>query len=398
MDLSLSGEDVAFRKQVRGFLDRALPPDLREKVEAGEEITKDDHTRWWSIIHGRGWIAPSWPVEEGGPGWTLTQQYIFDQELARTSAPILMPFNIRMIGPVLRAFGTEAQKSRFLPGTLDGGIFWCQGFSEPGAGSDLASLNTRARREGDDYLVTGQKIWTSYAHWADWMFCLVRTRESAKPQQGISVLLIDMKSPGVEVRPIVTIDEHHHLNEVFFDNVRVPAENLIGVEHDGWTCAKYLLGHERTGLTGVAETQFALQKLRSFLSSSEEVAQRLAHDRHFQRRLTVLEARLKALEVTELRTLAKAQARGAPGPEVSILKLIGAQLQQQASELALEAMGIYANAFAPKSQTIGTNEEAIGPDFVTPNIATFLFKRAATIYGGSDEVQRNVISKAVLGL
>lgn len=397
MDLSLSAADVSFRREVRDFLDAALPGDLREKVQNGKLITKADHSRWWSIVYKQGWIAPSWPVADGGTDWTLTQQYIFEQELARTPAPILMPFNLRMIGPVLREFGTAEQKARFLPGTLDGAIFWCQGFSEPGAGSDLASLNTRARRNGDAYVVSGQKIWTSYAHWADWMFCLVRTRESAKPQQGISVLLIDMNSPGVEVRPILTIDEHHHLNEVFFNDVVVPVENLVGVEHDGWTCAKFLLGHERTGLTGVAETQCALENLRTFINGDEGAAH-LARDPHFQRRLTLLEARLKALEITELRTLAKAQARGAPGPEVSILKLVGAQLQQQVTELVVEAMGVYANAFAPESQADGSNQEAIGPAFVTPNLATFLFKRAATIYGGSDEVQRNVISKAVLGL
>ena len=398
MRLALTDTDAAFQAEVRAFLDEALPADIRRRGEAGVEFTKQDHIRWHRILYEKGWIAPSWPKEEGGADWTLMQRYIFEREYVRTPAPLLMPFSIGMVGPVLRQFGTDEQKARFLPSVLDGSVFWCQGFSEPGAGSDLASLKTAAVRDGDDYIVNGQKTWTSYAHWADWMFCLVRTSHEGKPQQGISFLLIDMKSPGVAVRPIETIDDHHHLNEVFFEDVRVPVKNRIGEENEGWRCAKYLLGHERTGLTGVAEIQMILERVRRYAESQTTDRGRLLDDPHFRRRLTNFEARVKALEITELRCLAREQDGGGVGPEASILKLTGTGLQQEVSELAVEAMGCYANAYAPAAQKAGSNKQFIGSEFITSMLTYFLFRRAATIYGGSDEVQRNVIAKHILTL
>lgn len=392
MDLLLSAAEVAFQSEVRAFLDASVPSDLGEKVTRGKELSKEDHRRWWSILFHKGWVAPSWPKDAGGTGWTLTQRYIFEQELARTPAPSLMPFGVGMVGPVILEFGTEVQKRKFLPSILDGSVFWCQGFSEPGAGSDLAAVRTSAIRDGDDYVVNGQKIWTSYAHWADWIFCLVRTSNDGKPQEGISFLLIDMKSPGISVCPIETIDDHHHLNEVFFENVRVPVANRIGEENRGWSCAKFLLSHERTGLTGVAETQRALENLFAFANQYPRTSKSALF-----RRLTLLEARLRALEITELRCLAREEGGGEVGAEASILKLVGTELQQRVSELAVEAMGLYANAYMPQAQKDEENDAYIGPDFVTPALTLFFFRRAATIYGGSDEVQRNVIAKAVLG-
>ncbi|MCI5043451.1 MAG: acyl-CoA dehydrogenase family protein [Aquisalinus sp.] len=398
MDLELTKSDRAFREEVRDFLQQAIPDTLQDKVLSGKEITRSDHDLWFKILYEKGWIAPSWPKALGGTGWSLTQRYIFDQELSRTPAPLIMPFSIRMLGPVLLEFGTNEQKERFIPGILDGSTFWCQGFSEPGAGSDLASLRTSAVRDGDDYVVNGQKIWTSYAHWADWMFALVRTSSEGRPQEGISFLLIDMSSPGIEVRPIMTIDGHHHLNEVFFNDVRVPVGNRIGEENKGWACAKFLLGHERTGLTGVAETQNLLQHLRIFAETRQTPYGPLSETPSFKRKLTLLETRLKALEITELQCLAREEQTGHVGPEASILKMVGTKLQQEVSEAAVEAMGEYANAHAPGSQLENANEESIGPGFITKTLTLFFFRRAATIYGGSDEVQRNVIAKHVLGL
>ncbi len=306
---------------------------------------------------------------------------------------MIMPFNIGMVGPVIRKFGTDEQKRRFLPSILDGSTFWCQGFSEPGAGSDLAAVWTRALRDGEDYVVNGQKIWTSYAHWADWIFCLVRTDTEARQQDGISFLLIDMTTPGITVRPVETIDNHHHLNEIFFEDVRVPVANRIGEENRGWTYAKYLLGHERTGLTGVAETQEALKALRGYLASSSGP---LANDSAFRRRLGAIETRLKALEITELRFLTGSEGAAASAVQASILKMEGSHLQQAASELAVEALGYGAARYGPAGVTGGAPGEVAA--YVERTLGYFFFRRAATIYGGSDEVQRSIISKQYFGL
>lgn len=398
MDLSLSESEILFRNELRALLDSIVPDDFKHKTNMGIGITKEEHSRWHNILYRNGLIAPRWPKEDGGQGWSAIQHYILDRELTKTPAPLLLPFNVQMVGPVIRAFGTRQQKQRFLPSILDGTVLWCQGYSEPGAGSDLASLRTSAIREGDHYVVNGQKTWTSYAHWADWIFCLVRTSSDGKPQQGISFLLIDMATPGITVRPIITIDGHHHLNEIFLDDVRVPVENLIGEENKGWNYAKFLLGHERTGLAGTAETQMMLEKLRDFAATRKTEQGSLLDQPDFNHRLIALEAKLKALEITELRCLAQETTGAEMGPEASILKLVGTELQQTVSELGVEAMGLYANAHIPEAQLENRRLDSIGPAFVNYALTNFLFRRAATIYGGSDEVQRTVIAKTILGL
>ncbi len=389
MDIQFTAEDLAFRDEVRAFLDEHLTDEIRNAAVGGH-VEPEIMIRWQKILHKQGWIAVNWPVEYGGTGWSITQKYIFENECAMAGAPSVVPFGLKMVGPVIYTFGNEEQKKRFLPDILESNVWWCQGYSEPGAGSDLAALQTKAERKGDVYVVNGQKIWTTYAQYADWIFCLVRTDPKAKKQEGISFLLIDMKSPGIEVRKIDSIDNQHSLNEVFFDNVEVPVANRIGEENKGWTYAKYLLTHERTAIAGVAQCKKGIQKIREIASKELEGSRPLIEDPLFQAKLARVEIDLMALEYTELRTIASVAAGGAPGPESSILKIRGTEIQQAISELSVEACGYYAHYL---------NEGTpLGNDYAWAVSAKYLYGRASTIYGGSNEVQTNIIAKAVLGL
>ena len=398
MDLSFSAEELAFRDEVRAFFQEEYPQDILEKRAAGKILGKDDMVRGQKALAAKGWAAPNWPTEHGGTGWTPTQKYIFEAEAAEVDMPPTVPFGLSMVAPVIYSFGNEEQKKRFLPDILASNVWWCQGYSEPGAGSDLASLRTKAVRDGDHYIVNGQKTWTTLAQHADWIFCLVRTDGSGKKQEGISFLLIDMTSPGISVNPIITLEGGHEVNDVYFEDVRVPAENLIGEEGKGWTYAKVLLTHERTGIAGVARSKRALAKLKEFASKEIGGGPSMMEDDAFARRISELEIELMALEITDLRTLAAVSLGGAPGPESSILKIKGSEIQQSLTELAMEASGYYALPFIPESLEPGWNGEPIGPAEAVGTASRYYNMRKTTIYGGSNEIQKNIISKAVLRL
>ena len=387
MDLAFSKQDEAFRGEVRAFLSKAWPEEQRG---THHDFTRESFKEWHKKLYTRGWAAPSWPTEYGGTDWTPAQKYIFSEEMAKAEALPSLAFNIAMVGPVIYTFGSDAQKKRFLPPTLSLDIWWCQGYSEPGSGSDLASLKTRAVRDGDDYVVNGSKTWTTLAQFADWIFCLVRTDTECKPQSGISFLLIDMKSPGVTVRPIITLGGDHEVNEVFFDDVRVPADNLIGEENKGWTYAKFLLMNERANIAAVHQSRRNIEKLKTI--AAEEG---LDQDDSFSRKIAELEIDLMALEFTELRALANEIAGRQAGAEASILKIRGTEIQQRITHLAVEAVGQYAMPFQRK---LGHNEIPAGPDHAVHASAKYFNYRKTSIYGGTNEIQRNIIAKAVLGL
>ena len=396
MDLSYSSEDLAFRDSVRAFLDANLPADLQHKVRNHLRISKDDSVRWHKILHQQGWVAPGWPVEFGGPGWTPVQRHLFDEECARAGTPQIMPFGVNMVAPVIMAFGNEAQKAYYLPRILSCEDWWCQGYSEPGSGSDLASLKTSAVREGDHYIVNGQKTWTTLAQHADMIFCLVRTDTGVRKQEGISFLLIDMHTPGVTVRPIIMLDEDHEVNEVFFDDVKVPVQNLVGQENKGWTYAKYLLGHERTGIAAVGRSKRELEFLKRFANAQHKNGKPLLADPMFAAKVATLEIELMALEMTVLRVLT--QERHAPGPEASVLKVRGTDIQQMLTELMLEAAGPAALAFDP-AYLDGEHAHSVGgDDDAAPLAGYYLNFRKTSIYGGSNEIQRNIITQMILGL
>lgn len=379
--------EAAFRAEVRVFLDEKLPSEKRFTAHTLER-TDQATTRWWhKTLAERGWGAPHWPVEHGGTGWTDRQRAIFLEECALAGAPVPSPFGVVMVGPVIYTFGSEAQKKQHLPPILDGSILWCQGYSEPGSGSDLASLDTRAVKEGDHYVVNGQKIWTTHGHWAEWIFCLVRTNTEGRPQAGISFLLIDMKSPGIEVRPIHTIDGMHHLNEVFFTDVKVPVENLVGEENQGWTYAKFLLGNERHGIAAVAHTRAELAQLREYASSTEHFAEPPINDAYFSDRIADLENRLEALAALEARAIAAPEASMEAMMLSAPLKLLGSHIQQDYAELFVELAG-------PAALPAVGAGSAMGEDGVM-HMTTHLFARAHTIYGGTSEVQKNVIAKLI---
>ncbi len=391
MDLNYSAEDLAFRDEVRGWLDANIPADLREKVLNYEELGKEDLLRWHGILARKGWVAPAWPVEHGGTGWNAVQRYIFEEECAAAGAPPIVAFGMTMCGPVLIRFGSDEQKKRHLPGIYNGDVFWCQGYSEPGSGSDLASLKTRAERQGDHYIVNGQKIWTTLGHFGDWIFCLVRTDPNAKKQEGISFLLIDMNTPGITVRPLILLDEGHEVNEVFFENVKVPAENLVYEENKGWTVAKYLLGHERLNTGRIGGSKRELAKLKAMAAKAMRNGRPLAEDTRFADRLARVEIELMALEVTNLRFLDEMMRTGNIGPEVAMLKIKGTEIQQALTELTMQAAGPMAQAFKPVDYD--------GFDDFTASLAARYFNyRKTSIYAGSNEIQRNIYSKAVLGL
>ncbi len=398
MDLNFSAEELAFRDEVRAFLKDALPKRISNKVLGGKRLAKADMEEWHATLAERGWLAHSWPSEWGGPNWTAVQKHIFDEECCFAGAPRIVPFGLGMLGPVLLKYGSEEQKSHFLPRILDGTDWWCQGYSEPGAGSDLASLKTKAVRDGDHYVVNGQKTWTTLGQFADWIFCLVRTANEGKPQEGISFLLIDMKTPGIDVKPIILIDGEHEVNEVFFDDVRVPAKNLVGEENKGWTYAKYLLTHERTGTAGVGHSNSALAHLRFVANDQKKGGKPLAQDPYFAARMAQVEIELQALETTNLRVLAAADSGAAPGPESSMLKVKGTIIRQEINDLTRRALGPYAMPFVSEALDAGYNEEPIGPDYAAPAASTYFNDRKQSIFAGSNEIQRNIITKTKLGL
>ncbi|GGY11493.1 pimeloyl-CoA dehydrogenase large subunit [Massilia dura] len=404
MDLNYSAEHEAFRLQVRAFLDANLPPDLRRKVCGHLRLAKDDYVRWHRIVAAQGWAAPGWPVEHGGTGWNAVQRHIWDDECALAGAPQILPFGVNMVAPVIMAFGTDEQKARYLPRILHCEDWWCQGYSEPGAGSDLASLKTTAVRDGDEYVVNGQKTWTTLAQHADMIFCLVRTDPAARKQEGISFLLIDMKSPGITVRPIIMLDEEHEVNEVFFDNVRVPAANLVGKEHQGWTYAKYLLGHERTGIAAVGRSKRELRFLKELAMKQQQGGRPLLDDPQLAAKVAQVEIELMALEVTVLRTIA--QEDKAPGPQASMLKVKGTEVQQLLTELMVEAAGPAALPFDTdylegRREHAAGGDNALSPALVadTAPLAAYYFNyRKTSIYGGSNEIQKTIIARMILGL
>jgi alkylation response protein AidB-like acyl-CoA dehydrogenase len=392
MDLEYSKEELAFRDEVRAFAQQKLPADIREKVDQGRPLTKDDQIRWQKALHERGWSAPNWPKEYGGTGWTPTQLHIFDEELGASGAPPVIPFGLKMVGPVIYTFGNEEQKKRFLPDIVASNVWWCQGYSEPGSGSDLASLTTRAVRDGDHYVVNGIKAWTTLAQHADWIFCLVRTDPNAKKQQGISFLLIDMKSPGVSVHPVITMEGDHEVNETHFEDVRVPVANRIGDENQGWTYAKYLLTHERTSIANIGALKRVFSRVKREASKVKCGEGSLLESSSFSRRLADVEIQITALQYTVARILAQVAKGGAPGAESSLIKVRGTEIQQALTELLLEAGGYYSMPF------VAEHGEAIGPGFTARAAANYFNYRKVTIYGGSSEVQKNIMTKAVLGL
>jgi alkylation response protein AidB-like acyl-CoA dehydrogenase len=384
MDLSFTPEEEAFRAEVREFARTAMPADVRTAVEQGEHVDREQSIRWQKILHAKGWGAPSWPREWGGPGWDVVRQHIFDEEMALASAPRQLPFGLRMVGPVLMKFGNEPQKRRFLPRIPSMEDWWCQGYSEPGAGSDLASLSTRAERKGDRYIVNGQKTWTTLAQHADWIFNLVRTDPSVKKQEGISFLLIDMRSKGVTVRPIELLDGSVEVNEVWFDNVEVPIEQRVGEENQGWTIAKYLLEHERTNIANVGINKREMERAKRLARTKMRNGRPYAEDPLFAARLAEVEIELMALEILNLRVLSEARARGAPGPMSSMLKIKGAEIIQKIGELIADMQGTAA---------LPTHAGRL-----LPEPAMYLNLRKTTIYGGSNEIQRGIIAKHVLEL
>jgi alkylation response protein AidB-like acyl-CoA dehydrogenase len=401
MDLRFSAEELAFRDELRAFYRDNLPDDLRRRMRLGDSPEKEDTIRWQRILNKKGWAAYSWPTEWGGPGWTPVQRMMFLEENQLAPAPDTQVFNITMIGPVLIQFGTEDQKKRFLPRAANLDDWWCQGFSEPGAGSDLASLKTAAKRDGDDYVVNGQKIWTSTAHVADWCFCLVRTDpHAAKRQEGLSFLLIDMKTPGITVRPIISIDGTHHLNEVFFDDVRVPVDMRVGPENKGWDVAKFLLGNERTGIARLGRSKERLSFAKEAARDVRQGGRPLIEDAEFRRRIAQLEVDITALELTQLRVVSahdKASG-GRPDPLSSVLKVKGTELLQATSELVMDVGGPLSMPDWAQELAALSNEPELGPSWATDATRSYLMLRAASIYGGTNEIMKNIVSKAVLGL
>ena len=400
MHLSFTEQELAFRDEVRAFFRDELPDDIVQKQLQGVQLESGDLLRFQKALYEKGWAGYNWPVEYGGTGWSAVEKYIFATEMAEADAPGIITFGLGMVGPIIYTFGDDAQKQRFLPDILESNVWWCQGYSEPGAGSDLASLKTKADLDGDHYIVNGTKTWTTLGQFADWIFCLVRTTSDvARRQEGISFMLIDMSTPGVTVTPIITIEGDHEVNEVHFDNVKVPIENLVGEEGKGWTYGKVLLQHERTGTAGVARTNYRLQRLREQAGRSIRGATPLNQDRNFMRKLAAIEVELKALEFTELRTLAAVVSGKAPGPESSILKFKGTELQQATDSLYVEAAGYYSLPYVPDQYVLDfPDEDRIGEGAETQTSLRYFNFRKASIYGGSNEIQKNIIAKHVLGL
>lgn len=392
MDINFSPEDLVFRDEVRAFLKEAYTEELASELRDTKTF-KNALVEWHNRLNAKGWVAPSWPVEHGGTDWTVTQSFIYESERSNVGAPDTLPFGLKMVAPVIYGFGNEEQKARFLPRILKSEDWWCQGYSEPGAGSDLAALKTRAELDGDDYVVNGAKVWTTYAQYADWIFCLVRTDSSGKRQAGITFLLIDMKTPGITVNAIDSIDGHHSLNEVLFDNVRVPVANRIGEQDQGWTYAKSLLAHERTAIAGVSDSKRCLTELREIAKNEISGGKALIEDPMIQSRFADIEIELMALEYTELRVLASSAEGKGPGVESSLLKIKGTEIQQALQQLRLDLAGYYSGMIQGD-----LSDEQAGHDFGSAARRAYMYGRAATIYGGSNEVQKNITAKFVLGL
>ncbi|APE47639.1 pimeloyl-CoA dehydrogenase large subunit [Delftia sp. HK171] len=398
MDLQFTTEELAFRDEVRGFLKDKLPEDLSHKVKNGLQLSKQDMERWHAILNERGWLANHWPEQHGGPGWSAVQKFIFEHECALAGTPRIVPFGLSMLGPVLIKYGNEAQKAHWLPRILNGADWWCQGYSEPGSGSDLASVKTSAVRDGDHYIVNGQKTWTTLGQHANMIFCLVRTNREAKAQQGISFLLVDMNSPGVEVRPIITLDGEHEVNEVFFTDVKVPVENLVGEENKGWTYAKYLLTYERTNIAGVGFSVAGLEKLKAVAGRMLRNGKPLTQDPLFAARLAKVEIDLENMKTTNLRVIAAVAGGGVPGAESSMLKIRGTEIRQEILSLVRRAMGPYAAPFIEEALQAGYDQPAIGDAAAATAAAAYFNYRKLSIFGGSNEIQKNIISKMILGL
>ncbi len=397
MEMQFSAEELAFQQEARTFIAENYPKTLRGKQVEGDDLSKEDFLSWHKVLAKKGWIAPAWPLEYGGTGWTPTQRFIWSEEIARADCIRIMPFGVTMVGPVIYTFGTPEQKAHFLPRILSGEDWWCQGYSEPGAGSDLANLRTAAVPDGADYIVNGQKTWTTMAQYADWGFFLVRTNKDVKAQEGISFLLIDMKSPGITVRPIITLDGGHEVNEVWLEDVRVPQSQRIYEENKGWTCAKFLLAHERTGIAAIAGSKRGVEKVKQIARTELDGEQPLLANAAFKRKIAELEVDLTALEFTELRVLAGEAAGKGPGAEASMLKIKGSEIQQRITQLGLEAVGHYGAPYF-RGFGDGDNEHPIGPDYAHHMAPAYFNTRKTTIYGGSNEIQRNIIAKMVLGL
>ena len=397
MDLNYTPEQEAFRAEVRDFME-TVPARIRDKVKNRKNLSKADMEEYHALLNEKGWLGGHWPKKFGGAGWSAIERGIFDEETARMHGPRVVPFGYHMLGPVLMQFGTKEQQDHYLPRMLDGTDWWAQGYSEPGAGSDLASLKTTAVREGDHYIVNGQKTWTTLGHHANWIFCLVRTSNEGKPQEGISFLLVDMDTPGVEVRPIILLEGTHEVNEVWFTDVKVPVENLVGEENKGWTIAKYLLLHERTNTAGVGLALEGLDHLRMIAENERKDGKPLIEDPFFAARLSEIEIDLAALRTTNLRVTQAAVDGAAPGPEAAMLKIKGTVIRQAINDLTRRALGPYAIPFVSEALDEGHNEPPIGPDYANPISAEYFNHRKTSIYAGSNEVQRNIIAKMKMGV
>ncbi|MBB5048230.1 pimeloyl-CoA dehydrogenase large subunit [Rhodopseudomonas rhenobacensis] len=396
MDLSFSKEELAFRDEVRAFFKDNVPAALRQKLMEGRHPTKQEMVDWWRVLNKKGWGAPHWPKQYGGTGWSTVQDYIFNEELQMAPAPAPLAFGVSMVGPVIYTFGNDEQKKRFLPRIANVDDWWCQGFSEPGSGSDLASLKTKAEKRGDNYIINGQKTWTTLAQHADWIFCLCRTDPTAKKQSGISFILVDMTSKGITVRPIQTIDGSSEVNEVFFDDVEVPLENLVGEENKGWDYAKFLLGNERTGIARVGVSKERIKRIKELAAKVEAGGKPVIEDQKFREKLAMVEIELKALELTQLRVVANEgkHGKGKPDPASSVLKIKGSEIQQATTELLMSVIGPFAAPYDVHGDD-GSNEAM---DWTAQIAPAYFNTRKVSIYGGSNEIQRNIITKAVLGL
>ncbi|MBD7960371.1 MULTISPECIES: acyl-CoA dehydrogenase family protein [Comamonas] len=398
MDLQFTPQEEAFRAQVQAFLQDKLSPELARKVKNGQILNKQDLESWHTTLNTQGWLANHWPEQYGGPGWGAVEKFIFEHECALAGAPRIVPFGVNMLGPVLIKYASEQQKSYWLPRILSGQDWWCQGYSEPGSGSDLASVKTTAVRDGDHYIVNGQKTWTTLGQHANMIFCLVRTNKDVKAQAGISFLLVDMNTPGVTVRPIITLDGEHEVNEVFFTDVKVPAENLVGEENKGWTYAKYLLTYERTNIAGVGFSVAALEKLKVAADRMHYNGKPLSQDPLFAARMARVEIDLENMKTTNLRVIAAVAGGGVPGAESSMLKIKGTEIRQEILSLTRRAMGPYAVPFVEAAMHDGYSEAPIGPEEATAAAAAYFNYRKLSIFGGSNEIQKNIISKMILGL
>jgi pimeloyl-CoA dehydrogenase large subunit len=400
MDLRFTDEELAFRDEVRAFIKESLPDSIRQTLIAERHFSKDDLVTWTRILNKKGWAVTHWPVQWGGTGWSPMKQLIFRDEIQQAPAPEPLAFGTSMVGPVIYTFGSQAQKERFLPRIANLDDWWCQGFSEPGAGSDLAGLKTTAKRDGDTWVINGQKTWTTLAQYADWIFVLARTDASVKKQEGISFILADMKTPGITVRPIQTIDGGREVNEVFFDDVRVPLENLVGQENKGWDYAKFLLGNERNGIARIGISKARIRRIRQLASLPTYGDRPMMEDARFRQKLAALEVDLKALEMTQFRVISNERRRekGKPDPASSVLKIKGSEIQQATTELLMDVVGPYALPYREERGGDRWNEPSAGPDWAAAVAPTYFNMRKVSIYGGSNEIQRGIIAKAILGL